>query len=84
MALHTLLTKGATPRHALGCDRVPHRRTLERRLAATRPEAEVQVRLLGVQILAEVTSGPEEPQASAIDGRIYQAHGPLWHKRDRD
>ena len=82
--LHTRLTTDATLRQALGCDRVPHRRTLERRLAATRPEAEVQVRLLGVQILAEVTPGPEEPQASAIDGRLYQAQGPLWHKCDRD
>ena len=27
--------------------------------------------------------GPEEPQASAIDGRMYQAQGPRWHKRDR-
>ncbi len=84
MELHTLLTKDATLRQALGCDRVSHRRTLERRLAATRPEAEVQVRRLGVQILAEVTPGSEEPRTSAIDGRMYQAHGPLWHKRDRD
>jgi len=82
--LATLLTKDLTLRQALGFDRVPHRRTLERRLDATLPEAEAQVQALGQQILAEVEPGPDEPQASAIDGRMYQAQGPLWHKRDRD
>jgi hypothetical protein len=82
--LQTLLTKDATLRHALGFGRVPHRRTMERRLGATLPEAEAQVQALGHQILAEVEPGPTEPQASAIDGRMYQAQGPLWHKRDRE
>jgi hypothetical protein len=83
MELHTLLTKDATLRQALGFGRVPYRRTLERRLDATLPEAEAQVQALGYQILAEVEPGPDKPQASAIDGRMYQAQGPLWHKRDR-
>jgi hypothetical protein len=82
--LATLLTKDATLRQALGFARVPHRRTLERRLDATLPEAEAQVQALGQQILAAVKPGPDEPQASAIDGRMYQAQGPLWHKRDRE
>jgi hypothetical protein len=82
--LSTLLTKDITLRQGLGFDRVPHRRTIERRLAATLPEAEAQVQALGHQILAAVAPGPEEPQASAIDGRMYQAQGPLWHKRDRE
>jgi hypothetical protein len=82
--LATLLTKDPRLRQALGFSRVPHRRTLARRLDATLPEAEAQVSALGQQILAEVTPGPDEPQASAIDGRMYQAQGPLWHKRDRD
>ena len=82
--LQTLLTKDAPLRHALGFDRVPHRRTLERRLDATLPEAEAQVQALGRQILGEVKPGPDEPQAAAIDGRMYQAQGPLWHARDRD
>ena len=71
-------------RERLGFSRVPHRRTVERRLDATLPEAEAQVAALGQQILAEVVPGPDEPQASAIDGRMYQAQGPLWHKRDRE
>lgn len=82
--LSTLLAKDAGLRQQLGFSRVPHRRTLERRLDATLPEAEAQVQALGHQILAEVEPGPDEPQASAIDGRMYQAQGPLWHKRDRE
>ena len=82
--LATLLAKDATLRQALGFSRVPHRRTLARRLDATLPEAEAQVQALGPQILAEVEPRPDEPHASAIDGRMYQAQGPLWHKRDRE
>jgi hypothetical protein len=81
--LHTLLGKDPPLRQALGWSRVPHRRTIARRLHATLPEAEAQVQALGQQILLEVKPGPEAPQASAIDGRMYQAQGPLWHARDR-
>jgi hypothetical protein len=81
--LATLLTKDTPLRQALGFARIPHRRTLERRLDATLPEAEAQVQALGQQILGEVPPGPDEPQASAIDGRMYQAQGPRWHKRAR-
>ena len=82
--LCTLLTKDVTLRERLGFRRVPHRRTVERRLDATLPEAEAQVYALGQQILAEVVPEPDQPHASAIDGRRYQAQGPLWHKRDRE
>jgi hypothetical protein len=82
--LHTLLAKDDKLCRALELVRVPHRRTIERRLQATLSEAETQVQALGHQILEEVESGPDEPQASAIDGRMYQAQGPLWHARDRE
>jgi hypothetical protein len=82
--LCTLLSKDGSLRERLGFSRVPHRRTVERRLDATLPEAEAQVATLGQQILADVVPRPDEPQASAIDGRMYQAQGPLWHKRDRE
>jgi hypothetical protein len=82
--LCTLLTKDGSLRERLGFSRVPHRRTVQRRLGATLPEAEAQVHALGQQILAEVVPGRDEPQASAIDGRMYQAQGPRWHKRDRN
>jgi hypothetical protein len=82
--LCTLLTKDVSLRERLGFSRVPHRRTVERRLDATLPEAEAQVHALGQQILTDVVPEPDQPPASAIDGRMYQAQGPLWHKRDRD
>jgi hypothetical protein len=47
------------------------------------PKPKGQVQALGHQILAEVEPGSDAPQASAIDGRMYQAQGPLWHARDR-
>lgn len=78
-----LLTKDPTLRQALGFSRVPQRRTLERRLDATLPEAEAQVQALGHQLLGELEPGPDEPQAAASDGRMYQAQGPLWPARDR-
>src|SRR5262245_59132402 len=49
--LHTLLAKDARLRQALGFCRVPHRCTIERRLPATLPEAEAQVRAVGQQLL---------------------------------
>jgi hypothetical protein len=82
--LRTLLVKAPPLRQTLGLVRVPHRRTIERRLPTTLPEAEAQVQALGQQILLEVESGPDEPQASAIDGRLHQAQGPLWPARDRE
>jgi hypothetical protein len=82
--LHLLLAKDGGLRQRLGVSRVPHRRTIERRLDTTLPEAEAQVQALGQRMLGEVTPGPEEPQASAIAGRRDQAQGPLWHKRARD
>jgi hypothetical protein len=82
--LCTLLAKDAGLRQRRGFSREPQRRTVERRRDATLPEAEAQVQAWGHQILEEVEPGPEEPQAAAIDGRMYQAQGPRWHKRDRD
>lgn len=82
--LRTLVAKDEPLRQALGLVRVPHRRTIERRLGATLPAAEAQVQALGYQILAEVAPGPDQPRAAAIDGRMYQAQGPLWHARDRE
>jgi hypothetical protein len=81
--LSTLWAKEAGWRQQLGCSRVPHRRTLERRLDATLPAAAAQGQALGQQLLAEVEPGPEEPRAAARDGRLYHAQGPLWHARDR-
>jgi hypothetical protein len=81
--LHQLLTRDATLRQALGLSRVPDRRTIGRRLVGLREEAEAQISLLGAVIQAEVRPEPEQSAVSAVDGRMYQASGPKWHKRDR-
>ena len=81
--LHRLLGRDAALRDALGFARVPHRRTIERRMQALIPEAEAQVAALGDRIAQEVQPASAQPQASAIDGRMYAAAGPLWHQKHR-
>jgi hypothetical protein len=81
--LQRLLTKDAALRQALGFAQVPHRRTIERRLQTLVPEAEAQIAALGEQIVHEVPPARGQSQVSAIDGRMYEAQGPLWHTQQR-
>ena len=81
--LHKLLTRDAPLRSALGFPRVPHRTTIGRRIAGLLPEAEAQVAALGERLAEEVSPPPGVSQVSAIDGRMYEARGPKWHKADR-
>ena len=81
--LHRLLSRDAALRDAMDFSSVPHRRTIERRMQALIPEAEAQVAALGQKIAREVQPAEEQPQASAIDGRMYEAAGPLWHQKHR-
>jgi hypothetical protein len=80
--LRRLLIEDESLRAAIGFAAVPHRRTIERRMQSLVPEAETQVAALGGRIAREV-SPREQPQASAIDGRMYEAAGPLWHQKHR-
>lgn len=82
--LHKLLAKDERLRQALGFARVPHRTTIGRRLAALVPEAEQQIALLGQVIVEEIRPELEQSEVSALDGRMYQAQGPKWHKQDRN
>jgi hypothetical protein len=81
--LFRLLSQDAGLRERLGFARVPHRRTIERRMQSLIPEAEAQIAHLGEQIKEEVRPLDEQPQVSAIDGRMYAAQGPLWHQKHR-
>jgi hypothetical protein len=81
--LHELLTRDAPLRGALGFPRVLHRTTIGRRIAGLVPEAEAQVAAPGQRIAEEVSPPPGHSQVSAIDGRMYEARGPRWHKADR-
>jgi hypothetical protein len=82
--LRKLLEKDAGLCRALGFSRVPHRTCIGRRLTGLVPEAEAQIAALGQRILSEVQPQAQQAEVSAIDGRMYQANGPKWHKRDRD
>ena len=68
----------------MGFSRVPHRTCIGRRLAGLVPEAEQQIALLGHQLVATVKPAADHSAVSVIDGRMYQAQGPRWHKGDRE
>ncbi|HEX8653310.1 MAG TPA: hypothetical protein VF708_21020 [Pyrinomonadaceae bacterium] len=80
--LERLLLRDALLCSALGFERRPHRKTIARRLVRLLPEAERQIKDLGSEILAATTHA-EAAAISAIDGRMYEATGPKWHKQDR-
>jgi hypothetical protein len=84
LELRRLLEKDAPLRHELGFARVPHRRTIERRLTALQPEAEAQVAALGQQIVAQVEPRGGLPVAASLDGRMYEACGPKGHQKQRE
>lgn len=81
--LFRLLSKDELLREMLGFARVPHRRTIERRMQSLVSEAEAQIAHLGEQIKEEVQPASEQLLMSAIDGRMYEAVGPLWHQKHR-
>jgi hypothetical protein len=81
--LHRLLLRDAALRRALEMEAVPHRTTIERRLKQLLPEMEAQVVRIGQLISQEVAPDETQPQTSAIDGRMYEAQGPKWHKKQR-
>jgi len=82
-ALHRLLLGDGQLLRTLGFSRVPHRTRLGKRLKSLREAAEHQIASLGKTILAEVAGSENYSQVSSTDGRMYQALGPLWHKKHR-
>jgi hypothetical protein len=81
--LYRLLLRDVALRQAIGFMSVPHRITIDRRLKQLLPEIEAQVAILGKQLSHQVRLRAPEPQTSAIDGRMYEALGPKWHRQDR-
>lgn len=81
--LHKLLEKDSSLRTALGFKRLPHRTTIGRRLVGLVSEAEQQIALLGQVIIEQVKPAKDQSEVSALDGRMHQAQGPRWHKKDR-
>lgn len=82
--LHRLLSRDQRLRRAMGFVRVPHRTTIGRRLKALVPEAEAQIAALGDIIIEEVPPEEDQSPVSAVDGRMYKAVAPAWHKKDRE
>lgn len=82
--LRKLLEKDARLREAMGFKSVPHRTTIGRRLTDLIVEAEAQIAALGQVIVEEVKPAADQSEVSAIDGRMYKAQGPRWHKKDRE
>ncbi len=82
--LRKLLEKDARLREALEFQSIPHRTTIGRRLSNLVAEAEEQISALGQAMSEAVKPTADQTQTSAIDGRMYQAQGPRWHKQDRE
>jgi hypothetical protein len=68
-------------RHACGLLKLPDRRTLDRRLAEIAPQAERQIRALGLVLVVEMVS---DGQVAASDGSAFATPGPVWHKKDKE
>jgi hypothetical protein len=79
--LHRLLEKDEHLRTALGFTKVPHRKTIARRISTLTETGEQQIAAFGRKILIALAIPNQE--VSAIDGRMYEALGPLWHKQPR-
>lgn len=82
-ALHRLLKQDDLLSLACEFSRVPHRTQIGRRLKTVLAAAEEQVSGFGEQILSAIEPAAGHSQISATDGRMYQAGGPKWHKKDR-
>jgi len=80
--LRRLLQADARLLTTCGFVRVPHRTTILRRLKTLTAQAEHQISLTGAEILTTVAACQAQT-VSAIDGRMYQAIGPRWHKKHR-
>jgi hypothetical protein len=66
---------------ACGLHKIPDRRTLDRRLDDIAPQAEVQIRTLGLILSVE---GVTDGVTAASDGSVFAARGPVWHKTDKE
>ena len=80
-ALWRYLAANPTVAAACGLPQLPDRRTLDRRLEEIAPQAEAQIRVLGLTLILE---GVTDPNTAASDGSAFATPGPVWHKKDKD
>jgi Transposase DDE domain len=65
-------------------DRLPCRRTFERRLAALPATLPAQIGCLGRYLVAVLEPWLAYARAAAIDRTVLRARGGVWHKKDRE
>jgi hypothetical protein len=80
-SLWRFLKANPTVAAACGLQRIPHRRTLDRRLEEIAPQAEVQIRALGLVLSVERVTNSA---GAASDGSVFETSGPVWHKKDKE
>jgi hypothetical protein len=80
-ALWRYLAANPTVAAACGLPQMPDRRTLDRRLEEIAPQAEAQIRALGLTLILE---GVTDPHTAASDGSAFATPGPVWHKKDKE
>jgi hypothetical protein len=65
-------------------DRLPCRRTFERRLAALPATLPAQIGCVGRYLVAVLQPWLASARAAAIDSTVLRACGGVWHKKDRE
>ena len=65
-------------------DRLPARRTFERRLAALPATLPAQIGCLGRYLVTVLQPWLASARAAAIDSTVLRARGGVWHKKDRE
>src|SRR5258708_22557413 len=65
---------------ACGLSRIPDRRTLDRRLVEIGPQAEEQIKVLGLALSIESVT---DASVAASDGSVFATPGPVWHKKNK-
>ena len=65
-------------------DRLPCRRTFERRLAILPATLPAQIGCLGRYLVAALQPWLTYARAAAIDSTVLRARGGVWHKKDRE
>lgn len=80
-SLGRFLKANPTVATACGLPSIPDRRTLDRRLVETAPQAEEQIRALGLVLSVEAVTSSV---VAASDGSAFATPGPVWHKKDKE
>jgi Transposase DDE domain/Transposase domain (DUF772) len=79
-ALYRYLDAHPEARADCGLERMPDESTIRKRLKKLAPALKRQIRAWGEEVIKQTITCPE---VVAVDKKMIQAQGPLWHQRDR-